>query len=157
MMHIETDDLSRVQVRALLQEHLDNMYELSPPEQVFALDLSKLKVPEITVWTIWDDRQLLGCGAVKELSSVHGEIKSMRTPNAARRKGAGRRILEHIIAVASHRGYRTLSLETGSHPAFEAAHSLYRNHGFSVSGPFGTYKLDPHSVFMQLQLGGSAA
>ena len=155
-MHIETDDLSRVQVRALLQEHLDNMYELSPPEQVFALDFSKLKVPEITVWTIWDDRQLLGCGALKELSLVHGEIKSMRTPNAARRKGAGRRILQHIIAVARHRGYKTLSLETGSHPAFEAAHSLYRDHGFIVSGPFGSYILDPHSVFMQLQLGGIA-
>ena len=157
MTHIETDDLSRVQVRALLQEHLDNMHELSPPEQVFALDFSKLKVPEITVWTIWDGGQLLGCGALKELSSVHGEIKSMRTPNAMRRKGAGRKILQHIIAVARQRGYRTLSLETGSHPAFEAAHRLYRNHGFSVSGPFGTYLLDPHSVFMQLQLGGSAA
>jgi hypothetical protein len=82
-MHIEIDDLSRPQVHALLQEHLDNMHELSPPEQVFALDLSKLKVPEITVWTIWDGPQLLGCGALKELAAGHGEIKSMRTPTAA--------------------------------------------------------------------------
>ena len=156
-MHIEIDDLSRPQVQALLQEHLDNMYELSPPEQVFALDLSKLRVPEITVWTIWDDRQLLGCGALKELTPFHGEIKSMRTPNAARGKGAGRELLQHIVAVARDRDYRMLSLETGSHPAFEPAHNLYRSHGFSVSGPFGTYLPDPHSVFMQLQLGGSAA
>lgn len=157
MMRIETDDLTRPQVHALLQEHLDNMYELSPPEQVFALDLSKLRVPEITVWTVWDDQQLLGCGALKELSPSHGEIKSMRTANRARRKGAGRALLQHIIAAARERGYSVLSLETGSHPAFEPAHSLYRSHGFSVSGPFGTYLPDPHSVFMQLQLGTSAA
>lgn len=157
MMHIETDDLTRPQVHALLQEHLDNMYELSPPEQVFALDLSKLRVPEITVWTVWDDQELLGCGALKELSASHGEIKSMRTANRARRKGAGRALLQHIIAISRERGYTVLSLETGSHPAFEPAHSLYRSHGFSVSGPFGTYLPDPHSVFMQLQLGKSAA
>ena len=90
-MHIETDDLSRPQVHALLQEHLDNMYELSPPEQVFALDLSKLRAPDITVWTIWDGSQLLGCGALKALTPLHGEIKSMRTPRAAWRQGAASR------------------------------------------------------------------
>ena len=151
-MHIETDDLSRPQVHALLQEHLDNMYELSPPEQVFALDLSKLQAPDITVWTIWDGPQLLGCGALKALTPFHGEIKSMRTPRAARRQGAGRQILQHIVAVARDRGYHLLSLETGSHPAFDAAHQLYRSHGFAVSGPFGAYLPDPHSVFMQLPL-----
>ena len=151
-MHIETDDLSRTQVQALLQEHLDNMYELSPPEQVFALDLSKLQAPDITVWTIWDGPQLLGCGALKAMTPFHGEIKSMRTPRAARRQGAGRQILQHIVAVARDRGYHLLSLETGSHPAFDAAHQLYRSHGFTVSGPFGAYLPDPHSVFMQLRL-----
>ena len=156
-MHIETDDLTRPQVHALLQEHLDNMYELSSPEQVFALDLSKLRVPDITVWTVWDDQQLLGCGALKELSPSHGEIKSMRTANRVRRTGAGRALLLHIIAAARERGYSVLSLETGSHPAFEPAHNLYRSHGFSVSGPFGTYLPDLHSVFMQLQLNKSAA
>lgn len=151
-MHIEIDDPSPPQVHALLQEHLDNMHELSPPEQVFALDLSQLKVPEITVWTIWDGPVLMGCGALKALGAGHGEIKSMRTPPAARRRGAGRQLLLHIIAVARDRGYQRLSLETGSHPAFEPAHRLYRSHGFAVSGPFGTYLPDPHSVFMQLQL-----
>jgi putative acetyltransferase len=156
-MKIEIDDLSRPAVHALLQEHLDNMFELSPPEQVFALDLSKLKVPEITVWTAWNQQDLLGCGALKELSSTHGEIKSMRTPAAARRQGAGRAILQHIISVARSRNYSTLSLETGSHPAFGAAHNLYRNHGFVASGPFGSYLPDPHSVFMQLKLSACAA
>ena len=156
-MQIQTDDLTRPQVHALLQEHLDNMYELSPPEQVFALDLPKLLVPDITVWTAWDNDQLLGCAALKELSPVHGEIKSMRTPNAARRKGAGRTLLQHIISVANHRGYATLSLETGSHPDFVPAHNLYISYGFSVSGPFGSYLPDPHSVFMQILLSGAAA
>jgi putative acetyltransferase len=151
-MKIELDDLSRPAVHALLNEHLANMYELSPPEQVFALDLSKLKVPEISFWTAWDGEVLLGCGALKELAPEHGEIKSMRTPAQLRGRGAGRAILSQIIETARARGYRMLSLETGSHPAFGAAHSLYKSAGFEASGPFGEYKEDPHSVFMALRL-----
>ena len=155
-MRIEIDDLSRPQVHALLEEHLSNMYELSPPEQVFALDLTKLRAPDITFWTVWEEEQLVGCGALKELSPTHGEIKSMRTPAAARGRGAGRAVLAHIISVARQRGYTTLSLETGTHSAFEPAHRLYRSKGFAVSGPFSSYRPDPHSVFMKLQLSGSA-
>ena len=128
------------------------MYELSPPEQVFALDLNKLRMPGITFWTVWDKDTLLGCGALKELSPTHGEIKSMRTPAMARGKGAGRAVLKHIISVARQRGYTKLSLETGTHPAFEPAHNLYRSKGFVLSSPFGTYGQNPHSVFMALEL-----
>jgi putative acetyltransferase len=156
-MRIEIDDLSRPQVHALLEEHLANMHELSPPEQVFALDLTTLRAPDITLWTVWDEANLAGCGALKELSPTHGEIKSMRTPSAARGRGAGRAVLEHIISIARQRGYAKLSLETGTHPAFEPAHVLYRSKGFVDSGPFSSYRLDPHSVFMELQLGASAA
>jgi putative acetyltransferase len=156
-MRIEIDDLSRPQVHALLEEHLANMYELSPPEQVFALDLAKLRVPEITFWTVWEQESLIGCGGLKEVSLTHGEIKSMRTPAVLRGRGAGRAILAHMISVAKQRGYTKLSLETGSHAAFEPAHNLYRSSGFVLSGPFGGYLPDPHSVFMELQLNGSAA
>ena len=156
-MRIEIDDLSRPQVHALLQEHLSHMYELSPPEQVFALDLNKLRAPDITLWSVWDEENLVGCGALKELSPTHGEIKSMRTPAAARNRGAGHAVLEHIISVAKQRGYTRLNLETGTHAAFEPAHNLYRSKGFVVSGPFSSYRPDPHSVFMELRLGGSAA
>ena len=155
-MHIEIDDLSRPQVHRLLEEHLANMYELSPPEQVFALDLNELRVPGITFWTVWDEQTLLGCGALKELSPTHGEIKSMRTPAMARGKGAGRAVLEHIISVGRQRGYTRLSLETGTHPAFEPAHNLYRNHGFVLSGAFGTYGPNPHSLFMALEFCSNA-
>ena len=151
-MRIDIDDLSRSQVHRLLEEHLANMYELSPPEQVFALDLNELRAPGITFWTVWDEEALIGCGALNELSPTHGEIKSMRTPTMARGKGAGRAVLGHIISVARQRGYTRLSLETGTHPAFKPAHHLYRSHGFVLSGPFGTYGSNPHSVFMALEL-----
>ena len=155
-MHIKIDDLSHLQVHILLEEHLANMHELCPPEQVFALDLNKLRAPDITFWTVWNDDTLLGCGALKQLSSTHGEIKSMRTPTAARGKGAGRAVLEHIVTVARQRGYTRLSLETVTHPAFEPAHSLYRSKGFVLSGPFGNYEANQHSVFMALELVGDA-
>jgi len=107
-MHIERDDLSRPEVQALLREHLSNMYELSPPESVHALDVEKLRSPDITFWTVWDGSLLLGCGALKELSPTHGEVKSMRTPKALRGRGAGRAVLTHIIGEARARGYQLL-------------------------------------------------
>ncbi len=156
-MHIVVDDLSRPQVHALLEEHLANMYELSPPEQVFALDLNKLRADDITFWTVWEQGLLLGCGALKELTPNHGEIKSMRTPAAARGRGAGLAVLAHIISVAQQRGYTKLSLETGTHPAFKPAHKLYLSQGFVMSGPFGGYLANEHSVFMELGLSGIVA
>jgi putative acetyltransferase len=151
-MRIELDDLSRPEVHALLSEHLRNMYALSPPESVHALDLDRLRSPEITFWTAWEGAHLIGCGALKELDSRHAEIKSMRTPEALRRRGAGRAILNHIIAVARTRGYQRLSLETGSTPAFRPAQKLYESAGFSFCGPFGEYREDPHSAYMTLRL-----
>ncbi len=151
-MRIEVDDLSRPEIHALLREHLSNMHELSPPDSVHALDLAKLRSPDITFWTAWDGSRLLGCGALKELTPTHGEVKSMRTPNELRRRGAGRAILAHIVAEARSRGYRRLSLETGSHAAFGPAQELYRSFGFAVCGAFADYEADPNSVFMSLAL-----
>ena len=151
-MRIERDDLSRPQIHALLQEHLDNMYELSPPESVHALDLSKLRRPEITFWSVWDGTTLVGCGALKDMGGAEGEVKSMRTPKALRRRGAGRAMLAHILAEARSRRYRRLWLETGSHPDFTPALELYRSVGFRVCGPFADYRLDPNSIFMTLEL-----
>jgi putative acetyltransferase len=151
-MRIEIDDLTRPEVIALLDEHLSNMHELSPPESVHALDVGKLKSPDITFWTVWDDRVLLGCGALKELSPTHGEVKSMRTPKSLRGKGAGRAVLAHIVKVAKERGYQRLSLETGSSADFVAAQTLYASFGFAACGPFGSYREDPHSAFMTLAL-----
>jgi putative acetyltransferase len=151
-MKIEVDDLARPAIHALLNEHLQSMYVLSPPESVHALDLDSLRQPSITFWSAWEGPLLLGCGALKQLDPKHGEIKSMRTPDAVRRRGAGRALLAHIIAVARSRGYERLSLETGSMQAFRPAQQLYESSGFSYCPPFGEYIEDPNSVFMTLRL-----
>jgi putative acetyltransferase len=151
-MKIELDDLSRPEIHALLDEHLQNMYALSPPESVHALDLDKLRQPGITFWSAWDGPVLLGCGALKELNATHAEVKSMRTPQALRRRGAGRALLAHIVGVAQARGYARLSLETGSQPEFRPAQQLYASFGFTECGPFEGYVEDPNSVFMTLRL-----
>ncbi|MES2991818.1 MAG: GNAT family N-acetyltransferase [Pseudomonadota bacterium] len=153
-MKIQLDDLTRPEIHALLEEHLRNMHALGPPESVHALDLAKLRAPGITFWSAWDDAGLLGCGALSELSPTHGEIKSMRTPEARRRTGAGRALLMHILDVARSRGYERLSLETGSVAAFVPAHRLYESVGFVRTGPFGSYVEDVNSVFMTLALRG---
>ena len=155
-MKIALDDLTQPEIHVLLNEHLQSMYELSPPESVHALDLEKLRKPEITFWSAWEDSLLLGCGALKELDRTHGEIKSMRTPSKYRGRGAAKAVLARIVEAAKERDYRLLSLETGSHSAFAAAQSLYKSVGFQLSGPFAGYKEDPHSVFMELRLHGAA-
>jgi putative acetyltransferase len=151
-MRVELDDLRRSEVRALLSEHLANMYELSPPQSVHALDIDGLRRPDVTFWTVWEGPVLLGCGALKELDPEHGEVKSMRTPAHLRRRGAGRAILTHILREARARGYKRLSLETGSMDAFIPAQKLYESFGFVYCGPFGDYQPDPSSVFMSLAL-----
>jgi putative acetyltransferase len=151
-MHIELDDLTRPQVHALLEEHLANMHELSPRESVHALDLAGLRTPDITFWTVWEGATLLGCGALRELSATHGEVKSMRTPQALRGRGAARAVLTHIIATARSRGYQQLSLETGAQEGFKPAQALYAHFGFARCGPFADYAQDPNSVFMTLAL-----
>ena len=147
-MRIRVDDLAGPEIRALLAEHLHSMHQLSPPESVHALELEALLGPEITFWTVWSEGELLGCGALKELDSTHGEVKSMRTATAHRRQGVARAMLQHIIAEACSRSYTRLSLETGSMPAFDPARRLYETFGFTYCGPFAHYTNDPNSVFL---------
>ena len=151
-MDIRVDDLSSREISELLQEHLRNMALHSPPESVHALDIEALRKPGITFWSIWQDFELLGCGALKELDARHGEIKSMRTTAAHLRKGVAARLMSHILEEAKRRSYRRLSLETGSMEAFAPARSLYARFGFQQCGPFADYVEDPYSVFMTREL-----
>lgn len=147
-MDIRVDDLRGPQIIALLQEHLDEMHRISPPESVHALDLSGLRKPEITFWTAWIGADLAGSGALKRLTAEHGEIKSMRTAAPFKRQGVAAAMLRHILDEAARRGYRRLSLETGSQPHFLPARTLYQSFGFRECGPFDAYIEDPNSVFM---------
>jgi putative acetyltransferase len=147
-VHIRIDDLRGAQTIALLEAHRKNMFELSPPDCVFALDLEGLSQPEVTLWTAWEGEALLGCGALKELHTQQGELKSMRTAEGHLRQGVAAKILLHIMAVARGRGYSHLYLETGASAAFAPAHALYARHGFVPCGPFADYVEDPFSVFM---------
>lgn len=151
-MLIKIDDLRGPEVAQILMEHLDDMYAVSPPESVHALDLEKLRRPEITFWSVWDGNQLAGCGAIKELDATHAEIKSMRTAHAYRGKGVAVKIMEHILSVAAERNYQRLSLETGPQDFFLPARKLYERFGFEYCGPFSDYREDPHSAFMTKSL-----
>ena len=150
MIRIETDDPARPDVHQLLSEHLADMFATSPAESVHALDHSALKHESMTFWTAREDGVLLGCGALKALSSGHAEIKSMRTASNARGRGVATQMLEHIVAEAARMGYERVSLETGTQDYFAPARRLYARHGFRECPPFGEYTLDPNSVFMEL-------
>lgn len=151
-MQFRKDNLGSAEVADLVREHVYNAHEHSPPESAHVLDLSALRSPGITFWTVWQGKELLGCGALKELNNKHGEIKSMRTKSAHRGKGVASRMLEYIIKEAERRSYSRLSLETGSMDAFAPARALYARFGFEYRGPFADYKDDPYSVFMTLTL-----
>lgn len=151
-MRIMEDDLTGPDIRALLETHFAGMLANSPEGSCHFLDFDGLNAPDVTFWSIWDRDSLAGCGALKELSPEHGEIKSMRTHADHVRKGVGAMMLTHIISEARERGYQRLSLETGSTEAFIPALALYEAHGFQFCPPFGDYVADPFSRFMTLAL-----
>ena len=151
-MRIIEDDLTGVEIRALLETHFAALLASSPAESCHFLDFDGLNAPDVTFWSIWDGIALAGCGALKALSLEQGEIKSMRTHADHLRKGAGAAMLKHIISQARQRGYVRLSLETGSSDAFAPARALYEVYGFAYCPPFGDYAEDPFSRFMTLAI-----
>ena len=152
MLEIRPDDLSGPEIAELISIHAATMLATSPPESCHFLPIDGLRHPAVTVWSLWEDCALIGCGALKDLGDGTGEIKSMHTREVLRGRGLGRRMLEHILAEARRRGYTALWLETGSMDAFIPARKLYEAYGFSYCGPFGDYRQDPHSVFMTVAL-----
>lgn len=152
-MRIIEDDLSGTDIRALLDIHFAGMLANSPEESCHFLDVEGLKAPGVTFWSIWDGEVLAGMGALKRHDAELGEVKSMRTHDAFQRRGVAAAMLSHIIATARAEGLARLSLETGSSPAFDAAHALYKRFGFTYCEPFADYQPDPFSRFMTLKLG----
>jgi putative acetyltransferase len=151
-MEIREDDLSGAATRELLRLHLAGMHANTPAGHVFALDLSGLKVPGVTVWTAWKGERVCGMAALKQLDAASGEVKSMRTHPDHLRQGVGAALLEHIIAEARARGFWRLSLETGQGPAFDPALALYRRRGFVDGEAFADYVRSPFNQFLHLVL-----
>ena len=152
MFVIRQDDLSGGDVRALLAIHLAGMAQNTPPEHVFALDLSGLQTPDITVWTLRHDGALAGIGALKALGDDTAELKSMRTHPDHLRKGVAAALLDQILDEAATRGYRRVSLETGVGEGFEPALALYRKRGFTNGEAFGDYAPSAFNQFLHLGL-----
>jgi putative acetyltransferase len=152
-MQIRVDDLSGPEIAELLAAHVAFCEASSPPESNHFLQLDALRAPDVTVWSAWDGPGLLGCAALKALDASHGEVKSMHTAARARGRGVGGALLGCVVDEGRSRGYRRLSLETGSMAAFAAARALYARFGFVECPPFGDYRPDPNSVFMTLELG----
>ena len=151
-MEIIIDDLTDKRTIDLISLHLAGMAEYSPIESIHALNVAELKREDITFYSAWEDNEIMGCGALKELTTKHGEVKSMRTAEKHVRKGVASAILQHIINEAKLRGYTKLSLETGSMEAFQPAHRLYESFGFTYCEPFDNYSDDPNSLFMTINL-----
>jgi len=152
-MIITDGGLDDSRVQGLLAHHFTSARAQTAPGSAHALDLSGLKLPDVHFWSTWDGEAVIGVGALKRLSEIHGEIKSMHTEQAYRRRGVGSAMLRHIIAEARRMGFSRLSLETGSWPYFAPARELYARQGFVECAPFGSYVADPNSVFMTLELG----
>ena len=152
VLQILSADLDDARVVMLLESHVRVARAQTAPGSAHALDLSGLKAPGISVWVAWLSGDLAGAGALKRLSAVEGEIKSMYTAPSARKQGVARAMLAHIVESARGEGIGRLSLETGSWPYFDPARRLYAAFGFSECGPFGDYREDPNSVFMTLDL-----
>jgi putative acetyltransferase len=149
---IAIDDPSAADVRDLLQRHLAFARATTLPEDVYALDVDRLLDPAVTFFSYRVDGQVLGVAALKRLDDTHAEIKSMHTAEEARGQGIARALVDHVVAVARERGYRRLSLETGSGPAFAPARALYASAGFTRCGAFGEYRPSPNSSYMTLSL-----
>lgn len=152
MLEIRDDDLTGAPTRALLALHLSGMHANSPAGHVFALDLSGLQRPDISVWSAWCGDAIAGIGALKMLPDGTGEVKSMRTHPDFLRQGVAAALLEHIIAAARARGLLRLSLETGSGASFEPALALYRRRGFADGEAFGDYERSDFNQFLHLPL-----
>jgi putative acetyltransferase len=151
-MKIVVDDLSGPEIARFLDEHIQEMLSVTPPESKHALDLDGLRKPEITLWTVVDGDLLVGCGAIKALDRTHAELNSMRTAQTLRGSGIASRLLAHIITEATRIGFTRLSLETGSAEFYLPARKLYEKFSFAYCQPFADYRPDPNSVFMTRQI-----
>ncbi len=154
---VAPDDPRADDVRAVLEAHLTFARSVTPLCDVHALDVDRLLDPSVTLFTARRGGVVLGVGALRELEPKHGEIKSMHAIAESRGQGVGRAILDHLLSVATQRGYRRVSLETGAMEAFAPARALYASAGFTPCEPFGEYTATPGSTCMTISLDSRSA
>ncbi|MDY7096698.1 MAG: GNAT family N-acetyltransferase [Pseudomonadota bacterium] len=149
---ITPDPLTSRDVLDLLRLHLDEMHASSPACKVHSLPPERLREDDVTFFAVREGHVLAAVGALKDLGHRRGELKSMRAAPEYRGKGAGRALLDHLIAEAKRRGMDWLGLETGRTQVFAAAHRLYEAYGFRECGSFDNYTSDEFSMCMELDL-----
>lgn len=147
-LRLQRDDLTGEATQALVASHLADMNETSPEDSCHALGVAELQGEDVVFWSAWRGDRLAGVGGTKDIGEGRGELKSMRVADEFRGTGVGRAVLRQLIADARDRGLTSLWLETGTAAPFVAAQRLYASEGFVECEPFGTYRTDPHSMFM---------
>ena len=141
------------EVNAMLVKHFIELRSVSPKGSAHVLDIAGLKDPTIKFWSLWEDEQLMGVGALKFLDKIHGEFKSIRVNDKFRKKGNGTKVINHLIDEAKKLNIKKLSLETGAGIFFNPARKLFNQCGFKICEPFSHYKEDINSVYMRLLIG----
>ena len=136
------------EVNELLQKHFMELRSASPEGSAHVLNIQGLKVPSIKFWSLWENDQLMGCGALKFLDKEHGEFKSIRIHDKFRQKGNGIKVVEHLIAEAKKLNIKRLSIETGAGNFFEPARKLFKKCLFEPCEPFAHYKEDINSIYL---------
>jgi len=139
-------------VNELLKKHFIELRSVSPEGSAHVLDIPGLKVDSIKFWSLWENNQLIGCGALKFLDDSHGEFKSIRIADKFRKNGLGIKIIEHLINEAKKLNIKKISVETGSGEFFSSARKLFKKFGFESCKPFAHYKEDPNSCYFSLDI-----
>ncbi|GLQ35739.1 acetyltransferase GCN5 [Amylibacter marinus] len=146
---VETTNPKQPEARALLQQSHALMQSLYPEESCHYFSVDALCGDEVTFVTAKIEGKIMGCGAIARRDD-YIEIKSMFVDPTARGQKLAQHILDHLITLSRTEGFSSVKLETGD--GLDAAHALYYKYGFADCGPFGDYKLDPHSIFMEKTL-----
>ena len=140
------------EVNSLLTKHFIELRSVSPEGSTHVLDIPGLKDKSIKFWSLWNNDELMGCGALKLLSENHGEFKSIRVADKFRKKGIGAKIVSHLIEKAKSLNIKKISVETGAGIFFTPARKLFISSGFKKCGPFAHYKDDPNSCYFSLDI-----
>ena len=145
-------NFDNLEVNDLLKKHFIELRSVSPAGSTHVLDINGLKDPSIKFWSLWENNELVGCGALKFLEKKHGEFKSIRVADNYRKKGIGEKIIDHLIEEAKKLEVSKLSIETGAGNFFLPARKLFSKFGFKKCPPFAHYKIDPNSCYFTLDL-----